>query len=112
MGPLEEAIQWLDGIPGMGRRSAQDLLAEIGSDMSRFPTEAHLNSWAKVCPGNNESAGKRKNGGHRERSSYGNQGMEKVDGFLKTAFTADGVTIYEMADGIDQSRREHDGGAN
>lgn len=63
MGPLEEAIQRLDGIPGMGRRSAEDILAEIGSDMSRFPTAAHLASWAKVCPGNNESAGKRKSVG-------------------------------------------------
>ena len=68
MGPFEEAIQRLDGIPGMGRRSAEDVLAEIGTDVSRFPNAAHLASWAKVCPGNNESAGKRKSG----RTGHGN----------------------------------------
>ena len=62
MSPFEEAIQRLDSIPGVGRRSAEDVLAEIGVDMSRFPSAAHLASWAKVCPGNNESAGKRKSG--------------------------------------------------
>lgn len=60
--PLEEALQRLDGIPGVGRRTAEGLLAEIGGDMSRFPTAAHLASWARLCPGNNESAGKRKSG--------------------------------------------------
>lgn len=68
MGPFEEAIQQLDGIPGMGRRAAEDVLAEIGTDVSRFPNAAHLASWAKVCPGNNESAGKRKSG----RTGHGN----------------------------------------
>lgn len=62
MGPFEEAIQAVDAIPGIGPRNAQEILAEIGVDMNRFPTEEHLSSWAKVCPGNNESAGKRKNG--------------------------------------------------
>ena len=67
MGPFEEAIHRLDDIPGMGRRSAEDVLAEIGTDVSRFPDAAHLASWAKVCPGNNESAGKRKSGFGRLR---------------------------------------------
>ena len=58
--PFDEAIERLDAIPGFGRRTAENLLAEIGTDMSRFPTAAHLASWARVCPGNNESAGKRK----------------------------------------------------
>ncbi|MFQ5814490.1 MAG: IS110 family transposase [Anaerolineae bacterium] len=62
MGPFEEAIDQLDGITGVGPRTAQEVLAEIGLDMSRFPTEAHLVSWAHVCPGNHESAGKRKSG--------------------------------------------------
>lgn len=60
MGHLEEAIQKLDTIPGMGRQTAQEVLAEIGPDMSRFPTPDNLASWAKVCPGINESAGKRR----------------------------------------------------
>ncbi|HEX6547144.1 MAG TPA: transposase [Candidatus Dormibacteraeota bacterium] len=43
-------------------RAAPDILAEIGTDMSRFPTDRHLASWAKVCPGNNESGGRRRSG--------------------------------------------------
>jgi transposase len=56
----EEAIKRIDTIPGVGRRTAEELMAEIGLDMSRFPSAAHLASWARICPGNNESAGKRK----------------------------------------------------
>ncbi len=62
MDPFEDAVQRLDEIPGVGRRTAEDVLAEIGVDMSRFPTAGHLASWAHVCPGNHESAGKRKSG--------------------------------------------------
>jgi len=57
-----DALNRLDEIPGMGRRSAEEILAEIGADVSRFPSAAHLASWAKVCPGSYESAGKRKSG--------------------------------------------------
>jgi transposase len=65
----EEAVSLLDTIPGVGRRTAELLLAEIGVDMSRFASEAHLASWAKVSPGNNESAGKQYSGaiGHGNR---------------------------------------------
>ena len=49
-------------MPGLGKRSAEVILAEIGQDMTRFPTAGHISSWAGVCPGNNESAGKRRNG--------------------------------------------------
>ena len=62
MASVEDMIVRFDAIPGVGRRVAEDILAEMGSDMSRFPTSAHLASWAKVCPGNNESAGKRVSG--------------------------------------------------
>jgi transposase len=57
--PVDEQIERLDGIPGVGRRTAEVLLAEIGTDMARFPSAAHLSSWAGMCPGNEESAGKR-----------------------------------------------------
>ncbi|MHB8659799.1 MAG: transposase [Solirubrobacteraceae bacterium] len=49
-------------IPGVKQRTAEVLIAEIGVDMSAFPTPKHLASWAKVCPGNDESAGKRRSG--------------------------------------------------
>jgi len=58
----EAAVALLDTIPGVARATAELLLAEIGSDMSRFPSAAHLASWAKLCPGNHESAGKQYSG--------------------------------------------------
>ena len=62
MRPFEQAVSRLDDIPGIGPRNVQEILAEIGLDMSKFPTADHLSSWSKVSPGNNESAGKRKSG--------------------------------------------------
>jgi transposase len=76
MRPFEEAVERVDGIPGIGQRTAQEVLSEIGTDMSAFPTAAHLASWAKLCPGNNQSAGKQKNG----RTGKGNA-------WLKSALT-------------------------
>ena len=58
--PFEPLLKLLDTIPGVGRRIAEDLLAEIGTEMGQFPTHRHLASWAKVCPGNRRSAGKAK----------------------------------------------------
>jgi transposase len=58
----EESIKKLDAIPGIARQSAETILAEIGLDMERFPSGAHISRWAGVAPGNNESAGKRKSG--------------------------------------------------
>jgi transposase len=57
--PFEDGIQLLDTIPGVGRETAQVLMAEIGPDMSRFPTARHLAAWAGLAPGNRESGGKR-----------------------------------------------------
>jgi transposase len=68
--PLEEALARLETIPGVGRRTAELLLAELGSDMSRFPTAAHLASWAGMCPGNNASAGRRRSGRTRKGSPW------------------------------------------
>ena len=58
--PYEQQIEQLDGIPGFGITTAQDLIAEIGVDMSAFPTAGHLASWARTAPRVSESAGKRK----------------------------------------------------
>lgn len=74
MRPFEAEIERLDDINGMGRRAAEEILTEIGADMSRFPTAAHLASWAKLCPGNNESAGKRKSGS----TGHGNPWLRSI----------------------------------
>jgi len=66
MADYEQAIRQLQEIPGIGRKSAEIILAEIGLDMGQFPTAGHLSSWAGVAPGNNESAGKRKSGKSRK----------------------------------------------
>jgi transposase len=58
-GPFEAAVGLLDTIPGVARHTAEMIVAEIGTDMTRFPSADHLASWAGVAPGNHESAGKR-----------------------------------------------------
>ena len=60
--PFQPAVELLRSLGGIETRSAQNIIAEIGPDMSIFPTAGHLCSWAKQCPGNNQSAGKRKSG--------------------------------------------------
>jgi transposase len=71
MSPLErEAVKKLDEVPGFDVRNGQNVIAEIGTDMSRFRTPHHLASWAGICPGNNESAGKRKSGRTRKANPW------------------------------------------
>lgn len=60
--PFGAALARLDTITGVARRSAEQILAELGDAMSRFPTTAHAASWTGICPGNNEGAGKHKSG--------------------------------------------------
>ena len=60
LSPYENVVELLKEVPGLSTKSVEDLVAEIGLDMSVFPTEKHLASWAGVAPGNNESAGKKK----------------------------------------------------
>jgi transposase len=69
--PFEDAVARLDTIPGVGRRTAEVLVAELGLDLTRFPTARHLASWAGMCPGNHESAGKRTSG----RTRKGNRAL-------------------------------------
>ena len=76
MVPFQKESKLIQTIPGISEVNASAILAEIGVDMSQFPDAAHISSWAGVCPGNNESAGKKKNG----RTQKGNS-------FLKGALT-------------------------
>lgn len=73
--PFSEKVELLRTIPGVDRRSAELLLAEIGPDMARFPTHRHLASWAGLCPGNNESAGKHQSGRTRKGSKWLRSGL-------------------------------------
>jgi transposase len=60
--PYRSRVELLASVPGVSEHTAQVILAEIGSDIARFPSAGHLASWAGVCPGNNESAGKHSSG--------------------------------------------------
>lgn len=68
--PFEAELALLDTIPGINRRNAEGILAEIGADMARFGSSARLASWAGMCPGNYESAGKSKSGRTRKGSKW------------------------------------------
>jgi transposase len=70
LGPFAAGVPLAATIPGVAERTAQVMVAEIGTDMSRFPTAGHLASWAGRCPGNHESAGKRRSGRPRKGSKW------------------------------------------
>jgi transposase len=90
MSPLErESVKRLDEVPGFDLRTGQNVLAEIGTDMTRFPSPHHLASWAGICPGNHQSAGKRQSGR-----------MRKANHWLKAALT-------QAAWGASRTRRSY-----
>jgi len=68
--PFEEAVTLWQSIPGMDRVTACNLVAELGVNMAQFPSAQHLASWAGLCPGNNESAGKRRSGATRDGNKW------------------------------------------
>lgn len=70
LAPFRDQIQRLATIPGISQRTAEVIIAEIGADMTRFPTAEQLASWAGLCPGNNESAGKHLSGRTRHGDKW------------------------------------------
>jgi hypothetical protein len=72
--PFAKEIELLDTEPGVDKRSAQDIVAEIGVEMSQFPSYKHLCSWAGISPGNNESGNKRRSG----RTTKGNKWLRAI----------------------------------
>jgi len=82
LAPFAQEAALLQTIPGIAERTAQVLLAEVGPDLTPFPTADHLASWAGVCPGNNESAGRRRTG----RTRKGNQWLRS--GLMQMAWSA------------------------
>jgi len=70
----EDAIKMIDELPGIGKRSAEIIVSEIGVDMTRFPSASHICSWSGLSPGNNESAGKRKSG----KTNKGNKHLKSI----------------------------------
>ena len=89
-GPLGlwQAVLLLITIPGISRRTAEVVVAEIGTDMSRFATSGHLASWAGLCPGNDESAGKRRSG----RTRHGDQWLRTA--LVQSAWAASHTKTY------------------
>ena len=76
--PFESAVELLCTIPGVQRRTAEVIIAEIGVDMSVFPTDKQLASWAGMCPGNDQSAGKRRSGKTRKGSKWLDWALEEA----------------------------------
>jgi len=72
--PFDGIVEIVESVPGIGRTAAYTIVAEIGLDMSAFPTSGHFASWAGVCPGNNESGGKRR----RAPSGKGNPWLRSI----------------------------------
>ena len=90
--PFAAQVERLLTIPGVQRRTAETILAEIGTDMTRFPSAAHLASWAGMCPGNDESAGKRRSGKRRKGSTWLRTGLtEAGNAAARTKATALGA---------------------
>lgn len=89
--PFESVVELLDTIPGVGRQTAEMIVAEIGVDMSRFPSAAHLAAWAGLAPGNHESAGKQLSGKTRK----GNRILRS--GLMQSAHVASRSRTYLAA---------------
>jgi transposase len=90
MRPFARQLEHLGTIPGVGQSVAEVIIAETGADMSHFPTAAHLASWAGVCPGHHESAGKRRSG----KTRHGNRWLTNALGTAAMAAARTKDTTY------------------
>jgi transposase len=88
LAPFAERARRLTTIPGVSTRTAEVILAELGPDMSRFPSPRHAASWAAICPGNDESAGKRRSGRTRKANKHLRAALvEAANGAMRTKNT-------------------------
>jgi transposase len=90
MRPFARQLDQLQTIPGVGQTTAEVIIAETGADMTRFRTAAHLASWAGICPGHHESAGKRTSG----RTRHGNRWLGAALGIAAMAAARTRDTTY------------------
>ncbi|MGH3623777.1 MAG: transposase [Sciscionella sp.] len=90
MRPFQAAVERLQTIPGVGQTTAEVIIAETGADMTRFATAEHLASWAGVCPGHHESAGKHKSG----KTRHGNRWLGGALGTAAMAASRTKHTTY------------------
>jgi transposase len=104
LSPCEDAVVLRDGITGVGRTAAAALIAEIGVDMERFPTDKHRPSWAGVCPGNKQSGGKRLSG----KTPKGHPWLRAVLGEVVGAIAhSPGTYLYAQYQRIARRRGKH-----
>jgi transposase len=105
LAPFAAAVERLITIPGVQRRTAEVMVAEIGADMSRFPSAAHLASWAGMCPGNHESAGKRRSGKTRRGNRWLRTALVEAGGAAgRTKHTALGALYRRLRGHVGHGR--------
>ena len=102
--PFEETVAAVDTIPGVGRRTAEVIVAEIGTDMERFPTPGRLASWAGVCPGNKQSGEKRKPSPTRKGNNWLKPALVEAAKSARQTKTYLGAQYHRLARRIGANR--------
>jgi transposase len=104
LGPFEEIVAAVDTIPGVGRRTAEVIMAEVGTEVSRFPTSGHLASWAGVCPGNNQSGDHRKHAPTKKGNHWLKSGLVEAAKAAARTKTYLGAQYHRLARRIGANR--------
>ena len=104
LGPFEEIVAAVDTIPGVGRRTAEVIMAEVGTEVSRFPTSGHLASWAGVSPGNNQSGDKRKRAPTKKGNHWLKSGLVEAAKAAARTKTYLGARYHRLARRIGANR--------